>query len=91
MVRPWKAGNYPNIGNQSVFVLFGWRFVIGIIMSWEGRESPSFQMSSRLWEKIKLLLSLLLVNFAQMSSTKDLLNRQTCQGMSPQHLSLIHI
>ena len=36
MVRPWKASNYLKIGNWSVFVLFGWRFVFGIIMRWEG-------------------------------------------------------
>ena len=44
------------IGNGSVFVLFGSRLVFGIIMKWEQRE-PSCQMPSRLWEKIKLLLS----------------------------------
>ena len=32
MVRPLKAGNYLKIGNLFVFVLFGWRFVLGIIM-----------------------------------------------------------
>ena len=26
------------IGNWSVFVLLGWRFVFGIIMKWDGRE-----------------------------------------------------
>ena len=34
----WKAGNYLKIGNWSVFVLFRWRFVFGIIMAWKGRE-----------------------------------------------------
>ena len=38
MVWPWKAGDYLKIGNWSVFVLFGWCFVFGIIMRWEGRE-----------------------------------------------------
>ena len=38
MVRPLKAGNYLKVGNWSVFVLFGWRFVFGIIMRWEGRR-----------------------------------------------------
>ena len=56
MVRPLKAGNYLKIGNWSVFVLFGWRFVFGIVMRWKG-ESPSLQIPSRLWEIIKLLLS----------------------------------
>ena len=57
IVRPWKAGDYPKIRNYSIFVLFGWRFVFGKIMRWEGREPPPIQMSSRLWAKIKLLLS----------------------------------
>ena len=39
MVRPLKAGNYLKIGNWYVFVLFGCRFVFGVIMRWEGRES----------------------------------------------------
>ena len=26
------------IDNWSVFVLLGWRFVLGIIMKWDGRE-----------------------------------------------------
>ena len=38
-------GNHLKIGNWSVFVLFGWCFVFGIIMRWEGRE-----ISSRLWD-----------------------------------------
>ena len=29
------------IGNWSVFVLFGWQFVFGIIMKWDGREPTS--------------------------------------------------
>ena len=28
------------IGNWSVFVLFGWRFVFGIIVKWDRREIP---------------------------------------------------
>ena len=36
MVRPWKAYNFLKVGNWSVFVLFGWRFVFGIIIRWEG-------------------------------------------------------
>ena len=38
------------IGNWSVWVLIGWRFVFGIIMRWDGREPPHRQMPSRLWE-----------------------------------------
>ena len=41
MVRPWKDGNYvttSEIGNWSVFVSLGWRFVFAIIMKWDGRE-----------------------------------------------------
>ena len=57
MVRPLKAGNCLKIGNWSVFVLFEWRFVFGIIMRWEGRE-PFLQMPSRLWDyKAASLLS----------------------------------
>ena len=37
------------IGNWSVFVLLGWRFVFGIIIKRDGRE-PHRQMPSRLWE-----------------------------------------
>ena len=37
------------IGHRSVFVLLGWRFVFGIIMKRDGRETTS-QMPSRLWE-----------------------------------------
>ena len=36
MVRPRKAVNYLKIGNWSIFVLFGWRSVFGIITGWEG-------------------------------------------------------
>ena len=38
------------IGNWSVFVLLGWRFVFGIIIKRDGRE-PHSQMPSRLWEE----------------------------------------
>ena len=39
MVRPWKAGNITSeIGNWSVFVLLGWRFVFGIIIKRDGRD-----------------------------------------------------
>ena len=37
------------IGNWSVFVLLGWRFVFGIIIKRAGRE-PHRRMPSRLWE-----------------------------------------
>ena len=36
MVRPWKAGNYLKIDHWFVFVSFGWRFLFGIIIRWEG-------------------------------------------------------
>ena len=39
-----------------------------------------FQMPSRLWDLLKLLLSYF-VSFATLSNTKDLLDRQTCQGI----------
>ena len=77
MVRPWEAGIYPKIRNWSVFVLFGWRFVFGIIMNWEGREPSHSDDITTLGNK--KAASLLLLSFAKLSSTKDLTNRQTCQ------------
>ena len=38
MVPPFKAGDYLIIGNWSIDVLIGSRFVFGIIMRWEWRE-----------------------------------------------------
>ena len=55
MVRPWKAGIYPKISNWSVFVLFGWRLVFGIIMKWDGREPhipPEPCTRTRIFRKI---------------------------------------
>ena len=70
MVQPLKA----------VFVLFGWRFVIGIIVRWEGREPfPSDAITTLGNNKAA---SLQLLSFAKVSSTKDLLNRQTCREYS---------
>ena len=37
MVLLWMAGNYLAFRELVRFVLFGWRFVFGIIMRWEGR------------------------------------------------------
>ena len=37
------------IGNWSVFVLLGWRFVFGIIIKRDGRE-PHRRVPPRLWE-----------------------------------------
>ena len=79
MVRPGKAGNYPKIGDRSVFVLFGRHFVFRIIMRWEGRE-PFLPDAITTLGNIKAD-SLLLLSFAKVISTKDLLNRQTCQGI----------
>ena len=63
----------------SVFLLFGWRFVFGIIMRWEGREPFLSDAITTLGSnKAACLLRL---NFAKVSSTKDLLNRQTCEGI----------
>ena len=73
MVRPLKAGNYLNIGNWSVFVLFGWRFVFGIIMGWEGKGTLPFRCHHD--RGIKKAASLLLLSFAKVSNTKDLLDR----------------
>ena len=78
MVRPWKAGNYLKIGNWSAFVLFRWRPVFGIIMRWEGREPFPFNCHH---DSVNKAASLLLLRFAKVSSTKDMLNTQTCQGI----------
>ena len=41
MVWTWNAGNYLNIvGNWYVFVLFGWRFVFGIIVKMARVREP---------------------------------------------------
>ena len=85
MVRPWKAGNYPEIGKWSVFVLFGWRFVVGIIMRWDRREPFLSNVIKTLGNN--KASSLLLLGFAKVSSTKDLLYRQTCQEIL---LCLLH-
>ena len=51
VITPLKIGN-----NWSVFVLFGWRFVFGIIMRWDGREpAPSDAITTL--GILKLLLS----------------------------------
>ena len=65
------------IGHWSVFVLFGWRFVFGIIMRWEGREPFSFRYHHDCG--ISKAVSLLLLSFAKVSNTKDMLRRQTWQ------------
>ena len=79
MVRPWKAENYLKIDNWSVFVLSRWRFVVGIIMRWEGREPFSSRCHGH--SGINKAASLLLLSFAKVSNTKDLLNTQPCQGI----------
>ena len=68
MVRPWKAGNYLKIDNWSVFVLFGWRFVFGIIMRWEGREPFQSDVITTLGNN---KAASLLLSFKKVSSTKD--------------------
>ena len=75
MVWTLKAGNHLKIGNSSVFVLFGWRFVFGMIMRWEGRAPfPSYAITTLGNSKAD---SLLLLSFANVSYTKGMLNRQT--------------
>ena len=70
-----KAGNYLKIGNWSVFILFGRRFVFGINMRWERREPfPSDAITTLGNNKAD---SLLLLSFANVSYTKGMLNRQT--------------
>ena len=78
MARPLKAGNYLKMGNLSVFVLFGWRFVYGIIMRWEGQPFLSDAITTLGNNKAA---SLLLLSVVKVSNTKDLLNRQTCHGI----------
>ena len=59
------------------FRLFGWRFVFGIIMRWEGREPYQSDVITTWGSSIAASLLLL----SSESNTKDLLNRHTCQGM----------
>ena len=79
MVRALKAGNDIKIGNWSVFELFGWRSVFEIIMGWEGRDPFPSDAITTLGNN--QAASLLLLSFAKVSNTKDLVNRQTCQGV----------
>ena len=67
------------IGNWSIFVLFQCRFVLRIIMKCH-RDSG-----------INKAASLLLVIYAIVSNTNDLLDRQTCQGIvsPPSHLKVL--
>ena len=75
MVLHLKAGNYLKIGNWSVFILFGWRFVFWINMRWERREPfPSDAITTLGNNKAA---SLLLLSFKKVISTKDLRNRKT--------------
>ena len=74
-----EAGNYLKIGNWSVFVLFGWRFVFGIIMRWEAREHVHSDAITTMGNS--KAASLLCLSFAKVSNTKDLLKRQTCPGI----------
>ena len=57
MVRPSKAGYCLEIGYWSVLVLFGWRFLFGKIMRWEGRESAFHPDVITTLGILKLLLS----------------------------------
>ena len=67
------------VGSWLVFVLFGWRFVFGIIMRWDGREpAPADAITTLGNNKVA---SLLLLRSAKVSGTKDLLDRPTCQGI----------
>ena len=78
MVRLGKAGNCPNIGIWSVFVLFGWRFYSEYEM---GQSDVITTLGNNKGASLQLL------TFAKVSSTKDLINRQTCQGI----LSCLHL
>ena len=71
-------------GNWSLFVLFKWRFVFGIIMRWEGREpflSPFRRSPPDAITTPGLInaAALLRLSFAKVSNTKDVPNRQTRQ------------
>ena len=50
IVRPWKSGNYPKIGNLSVFVLLGLRFVFGINLIFEGLDPFLFRCRHDSWD-----------------------------------------
>ena len=62
----------------------GWRLVFGIITRWEGRELYLSDAITTLGNN--KVASLLLLSVAKVSSTKDLLNRQTCQRILCLHL-----
>ena len=56
MARPLKAVIYQNIGNWSLVLFFGRHFVLGTIMTWDGRE-PALVKFHQDCGNIKLLLS----------------------------------
>ena len=87
MVRPSKAGNYLKIGNWSVFILFGWRFVFLIIMICEGLSPFPLDVITTLGNNEAA--SLLLLSFAKLINTKDLLSGQTCPEIRTLCLHLI--
>ena len=64
-----KAGDDLKICNWSVFVLFGWRFVFGIIMRWERREPLQSDAITTLGNN--KAASLLLLRFAKVSTTEE--------------------
>ena len=66
-----RPENYPKIGNWSILYCLDGVFVVGIFMRWEGREPFHIQSAA----------SLLCLNFAKVSSTKDFRSRQTWQGI----------
>ena len=96
-IRPWKASNYLKIGHRSVFILFEWRFVVGITIRWEGLWAMTYiyniahrgmalsvdPFPSRCHRDsgIHKADSLLLQSYAKVSNTKDMLNRQTSMGI----------
>ena len=59
----------PKIGNWSVFVLFGWLFVFGMIMRWDGREPTLSDAVTTLGNN--KAASLLPLRFTKVSSAKD--------------------
>ena len=76
MARPWEVGNYLEMGNFSVFVLLGWRFVFGIInrcginRKWEGCDPFLFRCHHM--RIISYLLSNFRASRASARSAKDI-------------------
>ena len=76
MVRPWKAGNYLKVGNFVRFRIVGMSFRIqDKYHVGRARHLPVHIITTR---GINKAASLQLLNFAKLSSIKDMYKSQTC-------------